>query len=135
MKNIRNVYAMKKKRIALMTLLMFVVTGVSAGNSLLKETDIEAVALKVVKEVREGGYTLLSVAELKQMIEAKEDFVLIDAHPTEEYNLAYIDGARHFGFQSSYSGLINQKNGLSCDTLQTLGISGVQTKYRFQNLQ
>ena len=87
MKNIRNVYAMKKKRIALMTLLMFVVTGVSAGNSLLKETDIEAVALKVVKEVREGGYTLLSVAELKQMIEAKEDFVLIDAHPTEEYNL------------------------------------------------
>jgi rhodanese-related sulfurtransferase len=104
MKNIRNVYAMKKKRIALMTLLMFVVTGVSAGNSLLKETDIEAVALKVVKEVREGGYTLLSVAELKQMIEAKEDFVLIDAHPTEEYNLAYIDGARHFGFQSSYSG-------------------------------
>ena len=30
-------------------------------------------------------------------------------------------------------GLINQKNGLSCDTLQALGISGVQTKYRFQN--
>ena len=30
-------------------------------------------------------------------------------------------------------GLINQKNGLSCDHAEALGISGVQTKYRFQN--
>jgi rhodanese-related sulfurtransferase len=95
---------MKNKRITLMTFLMFMTTSALAGNSLLKETDIEAVALKVVKEVREGGYTLLSVTELKQMIDTKEDFVLIDAHPTEEYNLAYIDGTRHFGFQSNHSG-------------------------------
>jgi rhodanese-related sulfurtransferase len=96
---------MKKNLITLlMTSLILITTGVSAGNSLLKETDIEAVALKVAKEVHEGGYTLLSVAELKQMIVQKEDFVLIDAHPTEEYNLAYIDGARNFGFQSTYSG-------------------------------
>jgi rhodanese-related sulfurtransferase len=96
---------MKKNLITLlMTSLILITTDVLAGNSLLKETDIEAVALKVAKEVREGGYALLSVTELKQMLDAKEDFVLIDAHPTEEYNLAYIDGARHFGFQSSYSG-------------------------------
>ena len=30
-------------------------------------------------------------------------------------------------------GLINQKNGLFHGTPGTLGISGVQTKYRFQN--
>ena len=30
-------------------------------------------------------------------------------------------------------GLINQKNGLFHDTPGALGISGVQTKYRFQN--
>lgn len=94
---------MKKKCVTLMTLLMFVTTGVLA-NSLLKETDIEAVALKVTKETLQAGYTLLSVADLKQMIDTKEDFVLIDAHPTEEYNLAYIDGAQHFGFQSNHSG-------------------------------
>ncbi|MDO9215479.1 MAG: rhodanese-like domain-containing protein [Methylococcales bacterium] len=63
---------MKKKCFTLMALLMFVTTGVLA-NSLLKETDIEAM-------------------------------VLIDAHPTEEYNLAYIEGTQHFGFQSNHSG-------------------------------
>lgn len=92
------------KHITLATILIFVTTGVLAGNSLLKETDIEAVALKVTKETLEAGYKLLSVAELKQMIDIKEDFVLIDAHPIEEYNLAYIAGARHFGFQSNHSG-------------------------------
>lgn len=95
---------MNNKRIILVILLMFVTTVVLAGNSLSKETDIEAVALKVTKETQEAGYKLLSVAELKQMIDAKENFVLIDAHPTEEYNLAYIAGARHFGFQSNHSG-------------------------------
>lgn len=95
---------MKKKHITLVILLMFMTTGALAGNSLLKETDIEAVALKVTKETLEAGYKLLSVAELKQMIDAKENFVLIDAHPTEEYNLAYIADARHFGFQSHHSG-------------------------------
>ncbi|WP_432745370.1 rhodanese-like domain-containing protein [Methylobacter sp. G7] len=93
-----------KKHIILAILLIFMTTGALAGNSLLKETDIEAVALKVAKETVQGGYKLLSVAELKQMLDAKEDFVLIDAHPTEEHNLAYIDGARHFGFQSNHSG-------------------------------
>jgi thiosulfate/3-mercaptopyruvate sulfurtransferase len=84
--------------------LLFVTTGALASNSLLKETDIEAVALKVAKETLQAGYGLLSVAELKQMIDAKEDFILIDAHPTKEYNLAYIEGAQHFGFQSNHSG-------------------------------
>jgi hypothetical protein len=73
---------MKKNLIPfLMTSIILITTDVLAGNSLLKETDIEAVVLKVVKEVHEGGYSLLSVTELKQMLDAKEDFVLIDAHP------------------------------------------------------
>lgn len=93
-----------KKYISLAALLLFVATNALAGNSLLKETDIEAVALKLVRETQEAGYKLLSVAEVKQMLDAKEDFVLIDAHPLEEYNLAYIAGARHFGFQSHHSG-------------------------------
>jgi Rhodanese-related sulfurtransferase len=93
-----------KKHISLAALLMFVTANVLAGNSLLKETDIEAVALKLVRETQEAGYKLLSVAELKHMLDAKEDLVMIDAHPLEEFNLAYIAGARHFGFQSDHSG-------------------------------
>lgn len=92
------------KHITLATFLMFVTTGVLAGDKLLKETDIEAVALKVARETQAAGYKLLSVAELKQLLDAKEDLVLIDAHPLEEFNLAYIASAKHFGFQSNYSG-------------------------------
>lgn len=77
---------------------------VHAGNSLLPETATEAVALKLAKEVQQGGYTLLSVAELKKMIDTKEDMVLIDAHPPEEFVLAYIAGATNFGFQSNRNG-------------------------------
>jgi rhodanese-related sulfurtransferase len=95
---------MKKPHFVLLALLLFTSYPILAGNSLLKETDIEAIALKATQETLQGGYSLLSVAELKQMLDAKEDFVLIDAHPIEEYNLAYIEGARHFGFQSNHSG-------------------------------
>jgi hypothetical protein len=36
---------------------------------------------------------------------------------------------------SEIKGLINQKNDLSYDPTETLGIIVVQPKYRFQNLQ
>ncbi len=75
-----------------------------AGNSLLLETVTEGLALKVANEVQQGGYKLLSVADLKKMVDAKEDFVLIDAHPPEEFMLAYIAGATNFGFQSNRNG-------------------------------
>ena len=35
--------------------------------------------------------------------------------------------------ESTIKGFFDQKNGLSCDCVNPLGISGVQTKYRFQN--
>lgn len=75
-----------------------------AGNSLLLETATEALALKVANEVQQGGYKLLSVADMKKMIDAKEDMVLIDAHPPEEFVLAYVEGATNFGFQSNRNG-------------------------------
>jgi len=95
---------MTNKTFTLAAILLFTATNALAGNSLLKETDIETVALKVARETQEAGYKLLSVAELKHLLDAKEDLVLIDAHPLEEFNLAYIAGAKHFGFQSNYSG-------------------------------
>ncbi len=97
---------MKKTLIAAVAT-VFALSGASAtfaGNSLLLETATEAVALKVAKEVQQGGYTLLTAAELKKMIDAKEDMVLVDAHPPEEFVLAYIDGATNFGFQSNRNG-------------------------------
>lgn len=98
---------MKKTQFLGALLVAFVLSGAGtalAGNSLLPETSTEGVALKVARETLQGGYTLLSVAELKQMVDAKEEMVLIDAHPPEEFLLAYVDGAVNFGFQSNRNG-------------------------------
>ncbi len=99
---------MKMKRILITVIAAtFALTGAGtalAGNSLLPETATEAVALKVANEVLQGGYKLLSVADMKKMIDAKENFVLIDAHPPEEFVLAYVEGATNFGFQSNRNG-------------------------------
>lgn len=88
----------------LLSSLIFMVGSAHALTSVLKETDIEAVALKVANETVQGGYQLISMEEVKQMIDAKEDFVLIDAHPKWEFDMAYIDGAKHFGFKSNRVG-------------------------------
>ncbi len=88
----------------LFLLLLFIFNGVLAGNSLLPETATESLALKLAREVQAGGYNLLSVAELKAMLDAKEDLLLLDAHPAWEYDLAYIEGAVNIGFASNRVG-------------------------------
>jgi rhodanese-related sulfurtransferase len=96
-----------KKTLIAAVATVFALSGAStafAGNSLLLETATEAIALKLANEVQQGGYKLVSAAELKKMIDAKEDMVLIDAHPPEEFVLAYIAGATNFGFQSNRNG-------------------------------
>lgn len=97
---------MKKKLFAaIVTSFALITAGAAiAGNSLLLETATEGIALKVAKEVQQGGYKLLSVAEMKKMIDAKEDMVLVDAHPPEEFVLAYVEGAINYGFQSNRNG-------------------------------
>lgn len=79
-------------------------TSALVMTSIQMETDVEMVALKVANETVQGGYKLLKVADLKKMIDVKEDFVLIDAHPKWEYEMGYIDGATNFGFQSNMVG-------------------------------
>ena len=77
--------------------------GAQAGT-LNVELDFEKVAIKLANETVKGGYKLITAEELKKMIDAKEDFVLIDAHPRWEFEMGYIDGAKNFGFQSNMVG-------------------------------
>lgn len=93
----------KNLLVALFASLVFA-PGVQALTSIQNETDIETVAIKVANETAQGGYKLLKMEELKKMIDAKEDFVLIDAHPRWEFEMGYIDGAVNFGFQSNMVG-------------------------------
>ncbi|MDP2179356.1 hypothetical protein [Methylicorpusculum sp.] len=48
-----------KKHFTLAVLLLLTATNTWAGNRLLKETDIEAVALKLARETQEAGCKLL----------------------------------------------------------------------------
>ncbi|MCD6707447.1 MAG: rhodanese-like domain-containing protein [Thiobacillus sp.] len=82
----------------------FVSTGAQALTSITNETDVEMVALKVANETQQGGYKLIKMEDVKKMIDVKEDFILVNAHPRWEYEMGYIDGASHFGFQSNMSG-------------------------------
>jgi thiosulfate/3-mercaptopyruvate sulfurtransferase len=88
----------------LLCLAVAAVPAAHALTSISNETDIEAVALKVANETVQGGYQLISMEEVKRMLDAGEDFVLIDAHPRWEFEMAYVDGAKHFGFQSNHVG-------------------------------
>lgn len=68
-----------------------------------KENEIEEIAMKIHHEADQGGYELLSVADLKKWMDGKENIVLIDAHPKAQFDEAYIDGADNFEFQGTFT--------------------------------
>lgn len=64
-------------------------------QEVVKETE----AIKLTREVQRGGYDVISTAELKQLIDAKEDILIIDTMPYEaSYKKAHIPGAKQFLF-------------------------------------
>ncbi len=90
------------------TLLALALTGLFASQAFaepqtLKENEIEEIVMKIHHEADQGGYELMSVAELKQMFDTKEDFVLIDAHPKDQFDTGFIDGANNFEFQGKFT--------------------------------
>lgn len=96
---------MSMKSFAVALLIACVSSGAYAQDAKpLKETDVEQVAIKVANETMQGGYKLLNVTQLKAMIDAKEDLVLVDAHPKWEFDLGYVAGATNFGFKSARAG-------------------------------
>jgi rhodanese-related sulfurtransferase len=86
-----------KKLITLLTVLLFAMALISCskvGTSPQgEETPIEKAAIKLVSDVKDGGYKLIGADELYRWMEEKKDFVLIDAHPKADYEKAHIKGA------------------------------------------
>ena len=59
----------------------------------------EADAVKLARDTQSGGYELLTVAELKKMIDAKQPMVIVDTMPYEDsYQKEHIPGAKQFLF-------------------------------------
>lgn len=94
----------KLLKTVLITSLLLTSSTVIADEKTFKETDIQQIAINLANQTILGSYNLISIDELKKLIDNKDDFVLIDAHPRKEFVDGYIDGAINFGFQSKRTG-------------------------------
>lgn len=79
--------------------LMFVMVGCLGSDKFVQEVEKEKGAIKLVREVQRGGYDVISTAELKGLIDKKEDMVIIDTMPYEaSYKKEHVPGAEQFLF-------------------------------------
>jgi thiosulfate/3-mercaptopyruvate sulfurtransferase len=64
-----------------------------------EELTKEQEAVKLVREVQQGGYGIVTTEELKAMIDAGKDMLIIDTMPFEDsYKKNHIPGAKQFLF-------------------------------------
>lgn len=64
-----------------------------------QEVEKEQGAVKLLREVQQGGYGIVTTEELKGMMDAKKDVLIIDTMPYEDsYKKNHIPGAKQFLF-------------------------------------
>jgi rhodanese-related sulfurtransferase len=80
-------------------LLLLAVDCMAFGSKFKDEVEKETGAIKLLREVDEGGYQIISTGELKEALDAGEDILVIDTMPYEaSYKKAHIPGAKQFLF-------------------------------------
>lgn len=68
-------------------------------NKFEKEVEKEAGAVKLVREVKRGGYDLVTTDELKKWMDSGKDIVIVDTMPYEaSYKKNHVPGAVQFLF-------------------------------------
>ena len=68
-------------------------------NKFEKEVEKEAGAVKLVREVQQGGYDVVTTKELKKWIDSGKDMVIVDTMPFEDsYKKNHVPGAVQFLF-------------------------------------
>lgn len=89
------------KKIAVMVLGLALIAGQcwAFGSKFKDEVEKETGAIKLVREVERGGYTLISTAELKELMDSGKELLVVDTMPYEaSYKKAHIPGAKQFLF-------------------------------------
>lgn len=72
---------------------------VMAKNKFEKETEKEADAVKLLREVQQGGYDVVTTEELKKWIDSGKDILIVDTMPFEDsYKKMHVPGAVQFLF-------------------------------------
>jgi len=81
-------------------LVVALATPVQAGKDQFeKEIDKEQSAVGLVREVRRGGYEVVTTEELKKWIDEGKEMVIVDTMPYEEsYKKNHVPGAKPFLF-------------------------------------
>jgi rhodanese-related sulfurtransferase len=83
-------------------ILVFILAGPAAAlfeNKFEQEVETETCAVKLVREVHQGGYDVVTTAELKQWIDSGRDMVIVDTMPYEaSYKKNHVPGAVQFLF-------------------------------------
>lgn len=81
------------------------VVGMSASafafgtDKFKEEVEKEQQAVNLLREAQQGGYGIVTTEELKGMIDAKKDILIIDTMPYEDsYKKNHIPGAKQFLF-------------------------------------
>jgi len=70
-----------------------------AKNKFEKEVEKEQEAVKLVREVQQGGYDLITAKELKDLIDSGKDILIIDTMPYDaSYKKMHVPGAEQFLF-------------------------------------
>ncbi len=71
----------------------------AADNKFEEELVKEKETVKVIRDVQQGGYGIVTTDELKGMIDAGKDMLIIDTMPFEDsYKKNHIPGAKQFLF-------------------------------------
>jgi len=87
--------------IAILGIIIFSVpaSAFMGSGKFKKELEKEQGAVKLAREVQKGRYDLVTVAELKEWMDAKKNMVLVDTMPYEaSYKKAHVPGAAQFLF-------------------------------------
>ena len=84
---------------AIIVAVALLVTSGCGQNKFARELENEKSAVKLAREMARGGYELITTAELKPLVDGKQEMVLIDAMPFDHsYKKGHIPGARQFLF-------------------------------------
>lgn len=92
--------------------LIFGVTGADAADAVPAETPLWWP--DALERGRDGGYGLLSLAELRALLSGGSEYVLLDVRPEYEFKEGHIPGAVNFEFH------LGHRNGLEPERAEAL---------------
>ncbi len=123
---------MKHSLRALTALSLAALLSAGCSSKYTQEVTTDQVSVQLARLTQQGGYDLITAAELKQRIDAGEEMVIVDTMPYEaSYKKAHIPGAVNFVFDKKAQPAQNWEqtaaSGSQADYQQLLGADKSKT--------